>query len=147
MDQSVVNAKLESLRRCVARVQAHCPATAAQLAKDIDSQDIIALNLSRAVQLCVDLALHRLSTTGETTPATMASAFERLAHAEIIDGELAKRMRSAVGFRNLAVHQYEAMDWQIVHAICSRHLDDFRDFAHHVATWEPLQDHPPRATA
>lgn len=132
MDQSLVNAKLESLRRCVARVQARCPATAEELAKDIDSQDIIALNLSRAVQLCVDLALHRLSATGEATPATMGSAFERLADAGIIDGELGKRMRSAVGFRNLAVHQYEAMDWRIVHAICSRHLDDFRDFARNI---------------
>lgn len=52
MDDSVVNAKLESLRRCVARVEVRCPETADELAKDIDAQDIIALNLSRAVQLC-----------------------------------------------------------------------------------------------
>jgi hypothetical protein len=74
MDEGLVNAKLESLRRCVARVKARCPAMVDELAKDIDSQDIIALNLSRAVQLCVDLALHRLSTTGQTTPATMGAA-------------------------------------------------------------------------
>ena len=34
MDEGVVNAKLESLRRCVARVEARCPATADELAKD-----------------------------------------------------------------------------------------------------------------
>lgn len=133
MDQSsIVTAKLESLRRCIVRVQTHCPATAEALAGDVDAQDIIALNLSRAVQLCVDLALHRLSATRETTPATMGSAFERLAHVGTIDEELAKRMRSAVGFRNLAVHQYEAMDWAIVHAICSKHLGDFREFAQRI---------------
>jgi uncharacterized protein YutE (UPF0331/DUF86 family) len=129
MDEGLVNAKLESLRRCVARVEAHCPATVDELAKDIDSQDIIALNLSRAVQLCVDLALHRLSTTGQTTPATMGAAFDELAQIGIINTDLAQRMKSAVGFRNLAVHQYEAMDWRIVHAICTKQLDDFRVFA------------------
>ena len=129
MDEGVVNAKLESLRRCVARVQSRCPATADELAKDIDAQDIIALNLSRAVQLCVDLALHRLSTTGQSAPATMGAAFDELAQIGTIDRDLAQRMKSAVGFRNLSVHQYEAMDWRIVHAICTKHLDDFRAFA------------------
>ena len=129
MDEGVVNAKLESLRRCIARVEAHCPSTVEELAKDIDAQDIIALNLSRAVQLCVDLALHRLSATGQTTPATMGAAFDDLAQIGTINTHLAQRMKSAVGFRNLAVHQYEAMDWLIVHAICTKHLEDFRMFA------------------
>lgn len=129
MDQSVVQAKIESLRRCVARVAAKCPPTVEQLAKDLDAQDIVAVNLSRAVQLCVDLALHQISTANETAPSTMGAAFDVLAALGTIDVALAQRMKNAVGFRNLAVHQYEAMDWQIVHAICTRHLDDFRAFA------------------
>ena len=133
MDADVIAAKLESLRRCIARVEARCPATAATLAKDVDAQDIVALNLSRAVQLCVDLALHRISTGGDVAPATMGGAFDMLAANSTLDIELSKRMKSAVGFRNLAVHQYEAMDWAIVHAICTRHLDDFRMFARFIA--------------
>jgi uncharacterized protein YutE (UPF0331/DUF86 family) len=105
------------------------PATADQLAKDIDAQDIIALNLSRTVQLCVDLALHKLSTTGQSIPATMGAAFDELVKIGTINTDLAQRMKSAVGFRELAVHQCEAMDWRIVHAICTKHLDDFRVFA------------------
>ena len=133
MDADVIAAKLESLRRCIARVEARCPATAAALAKDVDAQDIVALNLSRAVQLCVDLALHRISRGGDAAPTTMGGAFDTLAANGTLDIELAKRMKSAVGFRNLAVHQYEAMDWAIVHAISTRHLDDFRMFARVIA--------------
>jgi uncharacterized protein YutE (UPF0331/DUF86 family) len=129
MDQSIVEAKLESLRRCVARVAEKCPTTAAELARNVDAQDIIAVNLSRAVQLCIDLALHKISSSGETAPSTMSAAFDTLAKLGTIDEALAKRMKSAVGFRNLAVHQYEAMNWEIVHAICTKHLDDFRAFA------------------
>jgi len=133
MDADVIAAKLESLRRCISRVEARCPATAAALATDVDAQDTVALNLSRAVQLCVDLALHRISTGGDAAPATMGGAFDTLVANGTLGSELAKRMKSAVGFRNLAVHQCEAMDCAIVHAICTRHLDDFRMFARVIA--------------
>ena len=63
----------------------------------------------------------------------MDGAFDMLAANGTLDTELAKRMKSAVGFRNLAVHQDEAMDWAIVHAICTRHLDYFRMFARVIA--------------
>lgn len=39
------------------------------------------------------------------------------------------RLRAA-GFRNIAVHNYHAIDWRIVHLICPRYLRDFQDFAH-----------------
>lgn len=134
MDADIVATKLESLRRCVTRVAVRCPETADALALDVDAQDIVALNLSRAVQLCVDLALHRLSASGQAVPATMGGAFDALAATGLLDATLANRMKSAVGFRILAVHQYDAMDWNIVHTICTKHLDDFRAFARAVGT-------------
>jgi uncharacterized protein YutE (UPF0331/DUF86 family) len=42
-------------------------------------------------------------------------------------------MRRAVGFRNIAVHNYLAIDWQIVHEIAHKHLDDFKRFTAAVA--------------
>lgn len=38
-------------------------------------------------------------------------------------------MAKAAGFRNIAVHEYESIDWNIVFSIISSRLDDFRDFA------------------
>ena len=55
MDRRVIEQKLETLRYCVKRVAERCPENADTLARDPDSQDIIALNLSRAVQQCVDI--------------------------------------------------------------------------------------------
>ncbi len=57
MDPLIIAEKLESLRRCVRRVEARRPATAVALANDVDAQDILALNLTRAVQWCVDMAI------------------------------------------------------------------------------------------
>ncbi len=38
-------------------------------------------------------------------------------------------MKKAIGFRNIAVHAYDTINWQIVFAIATRHLDDFDRFA------------------
>ncbi|MHB1273892.1 MAG: type VII toxin-antitoxin system HepT family RNase toxin [Rhodanobacter sp.] len=91
----------------------------------------------RAVQICVNLALHALTGLGQPAPETMGQAFDQLADTGHISADPALRLRKAVGFRNIAVHNYSAIDWAIVHAIATRHLDDFEAFARH-------QD-PPRA--
>ncbi|MEF8729755.1 MAG: DUF86 domain-containing protein [Accumulibacter sp.] len=129
MDRQVIEQKLESLRRCLLRVKEKCPVDAESLVRDIDAQDIITLNLTRAVQLSVDLAAHLIASRDVPAPNTMGQAFEALASTGLISPALASRMKKSVGFRNIAIHNYEAIDWHIVHSICQRNLDDFRDFA------------------
>jgi hypothetical protein len=47
--------KIESLRRCVQRLEARRPDTVEALRTDADAQDIVTLNLARTVQLCVGM--------------------------------------------------------------------------------------------
>ena len=129
MDREVIEQKIESLRRCVERVRLKCPATAAALAGDPDAQDILTLNLSRAVQLCVDIGAHLIAEHSQPAPDTMGQTFDVLAEMGVISAELAVRMKKAVGFRNIAVHNYEAIDWEITHAIATHHMSDFVEFA------------------
>lgn len=133
MDGRIVAEKLESLRRCLQRVEQRRQATAQELAGDPDAQDVVALNLTRAVQTCVDIATHVLTDLDVPAPQTMGEGFDRLYEAGWIDAELAAAMKAAVGFRNIAVHNYRAMDWDIVHRIAHQHLDEFRRFAARVA--------------
>ena len=132
MDREVIEQKLESVRRCLQRIKEKCPPSADILARDLDAQDILSLNLSRAVQLCVDIGAHIVAGKNVPPPATMGQTFDVLAELGIISEELALRMKNAVGFRNIAVHNYEAINWQIVHAIATRHVGDFTDFARSV---------------
>lgn len=50
MDRLILIEKLESLRRCVRRVEMRRSETVEALQGDPDRQDILALNLTRAVQ-------------------------------------------------------------------------------------------------
>lgn len=129
MDREVIEQKLESLRHCLQRIELKCPADAQTLAADADLQDIVALNLSRAVQVCVDIGAHIVAGLQVPPPGTMGQTFELLAQAGVVSATLAERLKKAVGFRNIAVHSYEVIDWHIVHSIAMNHLVDFSEFA------------------
>lgn len=129
MDWGLIEQKLESLRWALNRVEEHCPEDVATLAGNYDAQDIVSLNLTRAVQLCVDIANHVLSVSELPAPMTMGQSFDLLREQGVIDVKLCESMKKAVGFRNLAVHNYDTIDWAIVHAIARHRLGDFSAFA------------------
>ena len=129
MDREVMEQKLESLRRCLQRVSDKCPPDLETLGRDPDLQDIVALNLTRAVQLCVDIGAHLIASMEVPPPDTMGQTFDVLAMGGAIPENLAMQLKKAVGFRNIAVHNYEAIDWAIVHTIARHHLGDFTEFA------------------
>jgi len=139
MDKDIVLNKLESLRRCLKRVHDKTPASSDLLIDDYDSQDIITLNLGRAVQLCVDIGLHIVSDLEVAVPDTMAQTFVVLEKANCLDSAVAERMIKAVGFRNTLVHAYQEIDWNIVYRIITKHLDDFRDFSRQVLAFIDLK--------
>jgi uncharacterized protein YutE (UPF0331/DUF86 family) len=129
MNPDVINRKLESLRRCVARIRSKMPLTQDDLQTDYDLQDIVSVNLERAVQTCVDIAAHVISETDASPPDTMTESFSRLAALELLPPQLAERMRKAVGLRNILVHHYTNIDWTIIYEVITHHLNDFVWFA------------------
>jgi uncharacterized protein YutE (UPF0331/DUF86 family) len=133
MDRTLIEEKMEALRHCIMRIEDKRPDSVEKLRADLDLQDIVTLNLTRAVQLSVDIASHIISGTEAKPPGTMAEAFLALASLGFLEKEVAEKMIKAVGFRNIAVHNYQTIDWQIVYNICHHNLDDFSRFAKSVA--------------
>ena len=129
MDKRVIANKIESLRRCLTRVEQRCPQSLDELFNDVDAQDVLTLNLSRAIQLCVDISLHILSASNQPVPQTMADAFTGLVKEGIISVDIEEKMRKAVGFRNIAIHEYEKINWAIVYTIATERISDFKVFA------------------
>jgi len=136
MAGSIVSEKLESLRRCLSRVEKKRPKTQHALEQDLDVQDILVLNLSRAVQLCVDIGAHLISRSDIATPQTMGETFSALAEMGLLSDSVANAMKKAVGFRNIAVHGYENLSMAIVFSIATEHLEDFRQFAREIQRHE-----------
>ena len=138
MDQMIIAEKLESLRRCVQRIEDKTPKDAGSLIRDIDLQDILVVNLTRAVQISVDIGSHIISSVNQPMSQTMGDVFTKLQELDAISQETSERLRKAVGFRNIAVHSYEAINWEIVYAICRNSLRDFRQFAQEICRYAAL---------
>ena len=129
MDKEVLQMKLETLIHCVQRIKSQEITSVDELESNIDKQEIIILNLQRAVQICVDIGNHILLDYETPTPSTMSETFKYLADNKLISSKNAEELSHAVGFRNIAVHQYENLDCKIIYAIITSHLDDFKNFA------------------
>jgi len=125
VDNKVIGEKLISLNRCLERIKLHIPTTVEALQNDFDAQDIISLNLQRAVQISVDIAAHILH---EQT-STMAETFLALSRHRLLDSQLASHLAKAVGFRNIAVHEYDTLDINILYSIVTNEIDCFYKFA------------------
>ena len=136
MDNEVILKKMTSLQHYLDRLEEKRPAQWETLVEDYDLQYIISINLERAVQLSVDIGLHTLSELNVQPPETMGEVFSLLSRDKVIPAALAEHLKSAVGFRNIAVHEYEQIDWKIVHSILTTHLADFHQFMRHILEFE-----------
>jgi uncharacterized protein YutE (UPF0331/DUF86 family) len=133
MDRDIIMRKLDSLARCVRRIEEKRPATLDELVGNIDTQDILSINLERAVQVSVDIGAHVIASLSVAPPETMGDVFAILAAEKLIPEETGMALQRAVGFRNLSVHAYDQVDWERVFDIVHERLDDFRKFAAAIA--------------
>lgn len=138
MDQVILVEKMESLRRCIQRIEDKMPGNINLLIQDQDLQDILVINLTRAVQLCVDIGSHIISAANKPSPQTMGEVFTTLHELGAISLDTHEQLKKAIGFRNIAVHNYEAINWEIVYAICHNSLQDFRCFAQEISRYAAL---------
>jgi len=129
IDKKVIGEKLLSLNRCLERVKLHTPANVEALQSDFDTQDIICLNIQRAVQISVDIAAHILAEQLHEQTPTMAETFLALSRHGLLDSQLASRLAKAVGFRNIAVHEYDTLDMNILYSIITKEIDCFYEFS------------------
>jgi uncharacterized protein YutE (UPF0331/DUF86 family) len=67
--------------------------------------------------------VHRLGVPQETR-----EAFDLLERARLVDTDLSNRLKKMVGFRNVAIHEYQKLDLDIVRCIVVDRLDDFLAF-------------------
>lgn len=132
MADDVVLNKASIVERCLARVREVHAGDDANLLEDPTRQDSIVLNLQRACEACIDLAMHLVRVHRLGLPQETREAFQLLEDAGLLPGDLARAMRAMVGFRNVAVHSYRELDLEIVRSIVHERLPDFEAFSAHV---------------
>lgn len=132
-DDVLVN-KAAAIERAVARVREEHDGNDANLTGNQTRQDAIILNLQRACESSIDAAMHLVRVHRLGVPQETREAFDLLERAGHIDASLATRLRRMVGFRNVAVHDYQKLSLEVVRSIIHERLDDFLEFTRFLLT-------------
>ncbi|WP_141432187.1 type VII toxin-antitoxin system HepT family RNase toxin [Bacillus sp. 03113] len=127
MKNDVILNKISVIERCKKRIIEVYDSNPKNL-DDYTKQDSIVLNIQRACEACIDLAMHIVAEERLGLPQTSRDAFEMLLSNSIITNDIAQRMKAMVGFRNIAVHDYQTIHVEILQQIIEKHLSDFTSF-------------------
>jgi len=127
MVNDVLLNKTAAIRSCLKRIQAEYCGQKANL-ENLTKQESITLNLQRACELSIDLANHIVREKKLGIPQSSRDTFSLLENAGIIEAQLSSGLRNMVGFRNIAVHDYQKLSIMILEKILINNLSDFDKF-------------------
>lgn len=128
VDDVLIN-KAATIERCVARAKEEYEKSPATFATDHTRQDAAILNVQRACEAALDMGQHLIRRERLGVPQSSRDVFALLAQAGWIDAALSVRLQKMVGFRNIAVHDYQALQLPIVEAVITKHLSDFTAYS------------------
>ena len=127
-NKAVILNKYESIERCIKRINEEYDGNPINL-NNYSKSDAIVLNLQRACELVIDIAMYVVSTEKLGIPQTKKETFEILLKNNYITDEVFKKMKGMIGFRNIAVHDYKDIDDEILQDVIENHLNDLLEFA------------------
>ncbi|NLL52162.1 MAG: DUF86 domain-containing protein [Peptococcaceae bacterium] len=128
MDKDVLLNKTAIIERCIKRINEEYNNDPSSL-NNITKQDSIILNIQRACEASIDLAMHVIAEKGLGIPQYSRDAFDMLASEHIIEKDLANILKAMVGFRNIAVHNYQELKLSVVKQIIEHNLKDLLHFS------------------
>lgn len=126
-DDLILN-KVSNLEFCLERIREEYVGFESEFATELRRQDSIVLNLTRACETAIDLANHLVKIRKLGIPQTARESFELLQTHGILSDELCKSMKNMVGFRNIAIHSYTRLNYEVVQGIIEKDLPDFDTF-------------------
>lgn len=126
-NKAVILNKYDTIEKCINRINEEYENNPENL-DDYRRMDMIVLNLQRACEAVLDLAMYVVTTKKLGFPQNRREAFEILEKNKIIDSNMSRNMKGMVGFRNIAIHDYKELDNDILREVIENHLTELTDF-------------------
>lgn len=121
--------KATVIERCVRRARQEYAANPTGFRTDFTRQDAAIFNIQHACEAALDMGQHLIRREKLGVPQSARDVFALLAQAGWITAPLADGLKRMVGFRNIAVHDYQALQVPITVSIIENHLDEFLHYS------------------
>jgi len=129
VDREVFSRRLAALRNYLEKLRAFQPTNEQEFRSTAALHDLAERYLHLAMECVLDLGNHFIADEGLPAPDTNQDTFTRLELAGVIPPDLAARLRSWAGFRNILVHEYLDIDHGIAWNAIQNDLGDLESFA------------------
>ena len=127
-DDVLIN-KASTIERCVGRAREEFNYDPATFDTNFSRQDAAVMNIQRACEAALDMGHHVIRRDRLGVPQSARDVFEILAQAKLIDQALADSLKRMVGFRNIAVHDYQKLLLPITVKVITEHLTEFLQYS------------------
>lgn len=134
-NEAVIINKYESIQKCIKRIEEEYEGNIDNL-YDYRKLDPIVLNLQRACEAAIDIAMYIVANRKLGVPQTKKEAFIKLEENTLISKEVSVNMQKMIGFRNIAIHDYKQIDEEVLADVIQNHLTDLTEFAKEILNLE-----------
>ena len=118
--------KAATIERCIHRALDEYNKNPATFASDFTRQDAAILNIQRACEASLDMGQHLIRKHKLGVPQSSRDVFTLLATADFIPAELSENLKKIIGFRNIAVHEYQRLQLAVTEHVILHWLQDFQ---------------------
>ncbi|MBU4369496.1 DUF86 domain-containing protein [Candidatus Parcubacteria bacterium] len=125
---SVIENKVSLIKKYLKILQRYQKYSKEKIVKDIDIKGAAERYLYLVVQATIDLAGAIISFRNFRKPTTMSENFYILNEEKIINSDLTETLVKMTGFRNIIVHDYEEINYDVVYDVLKNRLKDIEKF-------------------
>jgi len=133
VDRDALSARLDALEGYLSELRPFRQHSRDEFARDGRLHHLAERLLHLACECVLDTVHHVIAEKGLRQPQSYKDAVEVLRDAGYLDAALSERLKDWMGFRNVLVHFYLAVDHGRVHDAICQDLEDLQEFARRMA--------------
>lgn len=134
LNEGLVQKRCQDIEDSLKRLEKIKEVEKDEFLKNRDLQDIASYRLLVAIESALSLCYHVSAKKLKKAPGDYAECFIILADEEIIPRDLSEKLKKMSRFRNLLVHMYWKIEYEIVFDILQDSLDDLRQFSNAITS-------------
>lgn len=125
---NIIENKISAIRKYLAILKNYQKLSRSTIGKDVTLRGAVERYLYLVVQATIDLAEAVIAYKKYRKPSVYSEAFDILYEEKIITESLHEKLVLMTGFRNIIAHDYEKVDFTVVHSILRDNLKDISSF-------------------
>lgn len=128
LNKDLIQARFADIQQSLERLREIRELSQARFLADQDTLDIACYRLLVAIEAALQICFHVSAQRLHRAPETYAECFVLLGEAGIVSEDLSQDLQRMARFRNMLVHVYWEVDYDLVYEALQEHLEDLQAF-------------------